>query len=109
VSEGPARITQPLLDVLDVLLDADDDGLHGWAIIKTTRRSAPTVYKILERLDEAGWLTSRWEDNTEPGRPRRRYYRLTGHGAASARAIVAQRRSGNYANPPRHAFGGGVA
>lgn len=39
-----------------------------------------TLYKALERLQQRGYLTSRWEDPNhaaEAGRPRRRFYRLT--------------------------------
>ncbi|MFE0527150.1 PadR family transcriptional regulator [Micromonospora parva] len=93
MSDGPVRITGPLLAVLNTLLDADDHELHGWAIMKATGKGGPTVYKILERLAESKWVTSRWEDdaNTEPGKPRRRYYKLTPHGATSARALIAAR------------------
>lgn len=107
MADGPVRITGPLLDVLEALLAADDYELHGWAIMKTTRRAGPTIYKILERLDEAEWLTSRWEKEVEPGRPRRRYYRLSGIGVESARRIIAERRP-VPAVPRRHrfAFGG---
>ncbi|MEU7844719.1 PadR family transcriptional regulator [Micromonospora sp. NPDC049114] len=93
MSDGPVRITGPLLAVLNALLDADDNELHGWAIMRTTGKSGPTIYKILERLAESKWVTSRWEDdaNTEPGKPRRRYYRLTPHGATSARDLIAAR------------------
>ncbi|MET7881286.1 PadR family transcriptional regulator [Micromonospora profundi] len=92
MSDGPVRITGPLLAVLNALLNADDNELHGWAIMKTTGKSGPTIYKILERLDESKWVTSRWEDDAEPGKPRRRYYRLTPHGATSARELIAARR-----------------
>jgi DNA-binding PadR family transcriptional regulator len=47
-----------------------------------------TVYPLLRRLEDKGWLSSRWED-VDPaaaGRPRRRLYRLTGEGEAAARA-----------------------
>ncbi|TDC81354.1 PadR family transcriptional regulator [Micromonospora sp. KC606] len=90
---GPVRVTEPLLAVLNALLEADDYELHGWAIMKTTGKSGPTIYKILERLAESGWVTSRWDTHTEPGKPRRRYYQLTGHGAASARQLIAQRQT----------------
>ncbi|WFE48835.1 helix-turn-helix transcriptional regulator [Micromonospora sp. WMMD1155] len=91
MSDGPARITGPLLAVLNALLDADDNELHGWAIMKATGKGGPTVYKILERLNESKWVTSRWEDDAEPGKPRRRYYKLTPHGVSSARALIATR------------------
>ena len=46
------------------------------------------------RLHEWGWVTSHWEDATEAhrrGRPRRRFYHLTGAGAAQARDVVRRR------------------
>jgi DNA-binding PadR family transcriptional regulator len=107
--DGPVRITQPLLDVIDVLLAAADGERHGWAIMKAAGRSGPTVYKILERLAEAGWLTSRWDETAEPGLPRRRYYRLTGEGVTKARAVLAQRRGTQSSTGPRLAFGGGAS
>ncbi|GAB3946809.1 PadR family transcriptional regulator [Micromonospora vulcania] len=93
MSDGPVRITGPLLAVLNALLDADDKELHGWAIMKATGKSGPTIYKILERLAESRWVTYRWEDdaNTEPGKPRRRYYKLTPHGVTRAHALIAAR------------------
>lgn len=91
--EGPIRITQATLDVIEALLDADGFNLHGWAIMKATRRAGPTVYKILERLAQAQWVTAFWEDRAdEPNRPRRRFYRLTPDGAVRARALLADRR-----------------
>src|SRR5690349_16445848 len=93
VKSDPVRITAPFLDVLETFLAARDEELHGWAIIKASKRGGPTVYKILERLAEMGWVTSRWDDRqSEPNKPRRRYYRLTGEGAERARAMIAERR-----------------
>jgi PadR family transcriptional regulator PadR len=91
------RVTQPTLDVLEALLGAEDFELHGWAIIKTTKRAGPTVYKILERLSGGGMLTERWEEiERKPGVPRRRFYKLTPTGTAHARQLLDERR-------PRHA------
>jgi PadR family transcriptional regulator, regulatory protein PadR len=94
---GPNRVTGPLLDVLEVFLrafDDDDDGeLHGWAIMKATKRSGPTVYGVLDRLEEMGWISGRWEDqNPEPSKPRRRFYRITPTGEVSARGLLRERR-----------------
>ncbi len=38
-----------------------------------------TMYKALERMEAAGLLTSRWEDDStaEEGRPRRKLYTVT--------------------------------
>ncbi|GLY24750.1 hypothetical protein Misp04_44820 [Micromonospora sp. NBRC 101691] len=103
-------MTGPLLAVLNALLVANDHELHGWAIMKTTGKSGPTIYKILERLAEARWVTSRWEEDAAPGKPRRRYYQLTGHGVASARQLVAQRQTkAATTTRTRLAFGRGQA
>lgn len=92
---GLVRVTAPLLDVLEVLLQAFDDGaeVHGWAIMKATKRSGPTVYGVVDRLEDAGWISGRWEDeNPEPSKPRRRLYRLTPNGAVEARVLITARR-----------------
>jgi DNA-binding PadR family transcriptional regulator len=93
MGEGPARITQPMLDVVQALYGASDCELHGWAIVKTTKRAGPTVYKILERLTDAGWLTARWEQHSpDLNKPRRRLYRLTPSGAQRAHALLSRHR-----------------
>lgn len=104
--DGPERITKPLLDVLEALLGAEGHEMHGWAIMKTTGRAAPTIYKILERLSEANWVTCRWDDEVEPGKPRRRYYRLTSDGTERARALVTQRTPQPTAHRLRLLIGG---
>ena len=94
--EGPIRVTNPLLDVLDVLLQAFDShggDLHGWAIMRATKRSGPTVYGVLDRLEDIGWISGRWEEeNPEPGKPRRRLYSITPTGVVGAREILRERR-----------------
>jgi len=94
------RVTQPTLDVLEALLAADRLELHGWAIMKTTKRAGPTVYKVLDRLAEAGWVTRSWEEQPpDANRPRRRLYRLTADGCSRARALLAQRRQVHLGQP----------
>jgi len=62
---------------------------HGFRIAKEIKgkRSARhltghgTLYRALARLERLGFLESRWEDPmvaAEEGRPRRKFYRLTG-------------------------------
>jgi PadR family transcriptional regulator PadR len=105
---GPIRVTGPLLDVVEVFLQAFDDNaeLHGWAIMKATKRSGPTVYGVVDRLEDVGWITGRWEEqNPEPNKPRRRLYRLTPTGAAAARDLLAKRRPGALQRMPRTAPG----
>jgi DNA-binding PadR family transcriptional regulator len=101
VDKGVTRVTQPTLDVLEALLKADGE-LYGYQIIKRSKRSGPTVYKILERLTGAGWLDERWEDrHPTEGKPRRRFYRLNAEGAPAARACLAQHRGPRRSVLPR--------
>ncbi len=93
------RITQPTLDVLELLLEAHRDGteLHGWAIMKATGRTGPTVYNVLDRLEDAKLIVGEWEDrNPDPSKPRRRFYRLTGEGVPAARRLLAERRPASF-------------
>ena len=64
-----------------VILQAIDNGyLYGFDIIDITGVPGGTVYPALRRLEEAGYLISKWEkqsiSQSEP-RPQRRYYELT--------------------------------
>lgn len=91
----PVRTTGPLLDVLARLLRADAQGedLHGWQIMKDTKRTGPTVYGVLDRLEDRQWITSYWEVlQPNEHRPRRRLYRLTDAGRAEVRDLLAERR-----------------
>lgn len=61
--------------------------------MKATKRSGPTVYGVLDRLEGIGWISGRWEEeNPEPGKPRRRLYSITPTGVVGAREILHQRR-----------------
>lgn len=86
--EPLSRITPATVDVLKVL---DDSAEPAWGllVIKSSGRPAGSVYPILERLEQTGWVRSHWEeDESRPG-PRRRYYELTEDGATAARATIA--------------------
>ena len=67
-----------------VILQAVDAGyLYGFDIIDITGMPGGTVYPALRRLEEAGYLVSKWEKQSiaqaEP-RPPRKYYDLTREG-----------------------------
>jgi DNA-binding PadR family transcriptional regulator len=85
-------LTRATIDVLALFLQSWDEesDLHGWLIMKSVGRSGPTVYSVLDRLEDAGWISGFWETLPvdAPHRPRRRYYRLTAAGAAAAREQV---------------------
>ena len=91
-------MTLPTQLVLRVMLEVPAAELYGLAIGERAGLPSGTVHPILARFEQAGWLSSRWEDDIDPhheGRPRRRYYRLTTDGVELARnalARAAQRR-----------------
>jgi PadR family transcriptional regulator PadR len=66
------------------------DEISGAEIARSTKLASGTLYPILMRLEEAGWVESRWEteDPHELGRPRRRFYQVTGLGMRKARSAV---------------------
>lgn len=89
---GNPRMTTTTLAVLDALARDPERERYGLEIGEATGLASGTVMPILARLESADWVTSGWE-NADPkqlGRPRRRYYRLTGEGEKSARRALAE-------------------
>ncbi|MFJ4568979.1 PadR family transcriptional regulator [Streptomyces caelestis] len=75
------RLTKPTIAVLETLLSAThDDPAWGLSICRDADLGPGTVYPILDRLAERGWVTSYDETGPHPGRPARRFYELTGTG-----------------------------
>jgi PadR family transcriptional regulator, regulatory protein PadR len=75
------RLTTPTRLVLDVLMVADPDDLPwGYRICEDAGLGSGTVYPILERLEQAGWIAGHWETGQPSDRPRRHFYTLTDTG-----------------------------
>ena len=81
-----ARVTPATVDVLRALLETSGAS-WGLRLVGETSRPAGTVYPILARLEEGGWVSSHWDEDVKRG-PRRRLYQLTSEGRASAAVIV---------------------
>jgi PadR family transcriptional regulator PadR len=63
----------------------------GFDIMAATGLTSGTVYPTLDRLERAGLLKSRWEDEASAhheGRPARRYFALTAAGATALEAAL---------------------
>ncbi len=84
------RMTKPTLRVLACLLDAAAGGCYGLELIENAQVRAGTVYPMLTRLEESGWVSSHWEDidARQAQRPARRYYELTANGRVEAVAAL---------------------
>src|ERR1700677_1363919 len=78
--------------VLMVLLDAPREETYGFELTRAAGLPSGTVYPILRRLEDRGWIASRWEviDEAHEGRRRRRYYRLTDEGRARSQDVLAE-------------------
>src|SRR5262245_51739569 len=91
IVEAAARKGSAELLILAVL---EDGQLHGYDIAREiSRRSdglltfhAASLYPLLYRLEDRGWIAGRWVEKT--GQRRRRCYRLTTEGR---RVLSAQR------------------
>ncbi len=69
---------------LQILGTIRDGVAYGLDIVARTGMPSGTVYPTLGRLKKSGLVKARWEDQRvaeREGRPRRRYYDLTGEGA----------------------------
>jgi DNA-binding PadR family transcriptional regulator len=78
--------------LLEALLSSASSWHYGYDLSRGTGLKSGTLYPILMRLAERGWLEARWE-SAEPGRPPRHMYRLTGVGVKAAREQMRTKRS----------------
>ncbi len=90
MSEREPQLTTQTLKVLGVLMSRGKSEFSGAEIAQSTKLASGTLYPILLRLEEAGWAESQWEpgDPRDLGRPRRRFYKVTGIGASRARVAL---------------------
>jgi DNA-binding PadR family transcriptional regulator len=77
------------LSVLAALCEEPSEWRHGYALAKQTGLKSGTLYPILIRLADRGLVEACWQEEPQPGRPRRHLYRLTADGLASATAALA--------------------
>ena len=96
--DGFKRITPSVLVATGALVEAHKQGneVHGWGLIQVTGLGASTLYDILDKFEANRLVEARWEkQNSTPGRPPRRLYRLNENGlppgaAAPCRTLTGQ-------------------
>jgi PadR family transcriptional regulator PadR len=95
----PGTLLPLEIDILEAGLGLER--FHGFELAKAlANEPGPggltahgTLYKALQRLEDAGLLSSRWEDPeiaAGEGRPRRRLYQVTGLGEQALSATRAR-------------------
>ncbi len=84
--------------LLWAMLQSPDDWQHGYALLQATGLKSGTLYPLLIRLADDGFLESHWaieEGNAKP----RRLYRLTASGRALANERLARLAQTDQATP----------
>lgn len=81
------RLTANNYRVLAAIMASPAREMAGAELLRVTGMMSGTLYPLLIKLKAAGWLKARWEVESASslGRPQRRYYSVTGKGAAHAR------------------------
>jgi DNA-binding PadR family transcriptional regulator len=60
---------------------------YGYDLCRSLELKAGTVYPILIRLADRGYVETSWEKDVPPGRPARHLYRLSPDGIEFARQV----------------------
>jgi DNA-binding PadR family transcriptional regulator len=63
---------------------------YGYELCRMLGIQAGSMYPILIRLADRGWLETAWESDSPAGRPPRHLYRLTAPGVAVANELAEQ-------------------
>ncbi|MEU5452584.1 PadR family transcriptional regulator [Streptomyces californicus] len=89
---GEPRMTMPTRAVLAAFMAGPADEHYGLEVSEAAGLAPGSIYPILIRLEQYGWLESRWEDIDAhvEGRPARRYYRLSEKGAQQVPQALAK-------------------
>jgi len=84
------RKTRALIAVALALME-DPTGRHwGYDLSRRAQVASGSLYPLLTRLLEEGWVKDGWDDHrTVSGRPPRRYYTLTEKGLRELGAVIA--------------------
>lgn len=73
--------------LLRTLLEQPLAWRHGYELSKATGLQSGTLYPLLIRLSDQGFLESKWVESEQPGKPPRHAYRLTASGKVLARSF----------------------
>ena len=94
------RLTRTTARALLAFLETPRSWRYGYDLMKVADLSSGTLYPLLARLTDDGWLESRWEKSELPGRPPRQLYRLTATGRMQARHAL-ERAQTSWLRTPR--------
>ena len=84
----PTRVTKPTVTVARYLLAVGQSSTYGLEIGHHTDLGSASVYAVLDRFEEYGWVDSDWETDSKRRGARRRHYRVTTEGITELEALV---------------------
>jgi PadR family transcriptional regulator PadR len=90
------KMTLQMQLVLRLLLEDPQREWYGLQLCELLGLASGTIYPILARLEQVGWIEGVWEDpavHETSSRPRRRLYRLTADGVVQAENALARTRN----------------
>jgi PadR family transcriptional regulator PadR len=100
--------------VVKIFLEDTQQPRYGLELMRLTGQPSGSLYPILAKFEQAGWLIG-GKENIDPhaeGRPARRFYRISGAGARAAHgqlAALSEQFRPPAINRPRLAVDGGTA
>lgn len=77
-----------MIALLRLLSDRPQEWRHGYELMKQAGLLSGTLYPLLMRMGDQGLVEAQWQEPTQPGRPPRHAYRLTGKGLELARLLL---------------------
>ena len=81
------NISKQTRTALAAFLAQRQEWRYGYDISLETGLKSGTLYPLLMRLHDQGFLEAEWRPSEKPGRPPRHAYRLTASGIALARQM----------------------
>jgi PadR family transcriptional regulator, regulatory protein PadR len=81
----PPNISKQTSLLLSIMLESPAEWRHGYHLSQVTGFKSGTLYPLLMRLEEQGFLESKWQESDRAGGPPRHVYRLTPSGRTLAR------------------------
>jgi PadR family transcriptional regulator, regulatory protein PadR len=88
------KATGAFLKGLAVFVNNPSDQFSGIDICHKTGMKSGTVYPLLIKMEENGWLESEWEDidPRKEGRPKRHFYKITRGGLIHGTKLLEKHR-----------------
>lgn len=81
------NLSQQTRTALAAFLTQPQEWRYGYDIMRETGLKSGTLYPLLMRLRDQGFLEAAWRPSAKEGRPPRHAYRLTASGMALAREM----------------------